>query len=61
MLAMTSPYKNNKTPQLKPKSDGHIPAWQMAIGGIFIACGGMFAGGMIAEMALPFLLPGLLR
>ena len=61
MPAMTSPYRNNPGPRPTPKSAGGIPLWQLVVGGLLIAVGGILAGIKIAEMILPLWLPGLAR
>lgn len=58
---MTSPNQRNRAPRKKPKNDGDIPLWQLVIGGLFIAVGGLYAGVMISEMALSIWMPGVLR
>jgi hypothetical protein len=58
---MTSPYQRNKVPHRKLKSDHELPQWQLVIGGIFIAVGGMLAGIKIAELAFSIWMPGALR
>lgn len=58
---MTSLDPKRKARRGKPKSDGNVPMWQLAIGGLFISVGGMLAGVKIAELAFSLWMPGSLR
>lgn len=58
---MTSPNPRNQGPRGRTKGDGDMPLWQLVIGGIFIAVGGMLVGIKIAEMAFSIWMPGPLR
>ena len=58
---MMSPYQRRAAPRAKPRSDGDVPMWQLAIGGIFITAGAMLAGVKIAEIVLAIWMPEALR
>jgi len=55
---MTSAYRRTKAPRGKATGDGDIPLWQLVIGGIFMAVGGMLAGSKIAEIAFSLWMSG---
>ncbi len=58
---MISPYRNNPRPRPTPKSEGGIPLWQLVIGGLMIAVGGILAGIAVAEMIMVLWMPEALR
>lgn len=58
---MNTSRPRNKRPRQKPGSDGDIPPWQLVIGGLLIAAGGILAGTKIGDLILSIWLPGLAR
>lgn len=58
---MMAPYQRRTDPRPKPRRDGEVPAWQLALGGIFITGGAMLAGVKLAELLIAIWLPGVLR
>lgn len=58
---MTSLDPKKKARRGKPEGDGNVHMWQLVIGGLFIAVGGMLAGVKNAELAFSIWMPGLLR